>query len=137
MRQRTLASLPQRKEESVSNVTQAGLNVAFVGQSIIQATNPDLCSPRPLLSCCCYARERSQDADKDDLFYTPFPQCLYGGNSGATSRDNRINNDGELRDSGLRLRQVIVILDWLQRELLAEETEMVYGDGVREESLDG
>ena len=109
-----LASVSMGQEESVSNVAKARLDVSFVGQSKVESADEDLCPFWPFLSCRHYARDCSQDSDEDDPFYTPLSECLDSGNGSATSRDNRIDDDRKLGDGGLRLRQVIVVLDWLQ-----------------------
>lgn len=80
----------------------------------------------------------TQDRYNKDLLNTPLLQSLDRRFRSSASRDDRINNDGEIGGGRASARrEVVVILDRLEGCLLAEEAEMVDGDRGGEDGLEG
>lgn len=77
------------------------------------------------------------------LLDAPLPQCLNSGFSGTTSSNDGIEDNCDVTRGSIfaigRLdagRQVVVVLDWLERGHLTEQPKMVDRDGGGEEGLE-
>lgn len=77
------------------------------------------------------------------LLDAPLPQCLNSGFGGTSSSNDRIEDNRNVTRGSIfaigRLdagRQVVVILDWLERGHLAEQPQMVDRNRDRKESLE-
>lgn len=77
------------------------------------------------------------------LLDAPLPQCLNGGFGGASGGNDGVKDNGDVTrghifaigrlDTG---RQVVIVLDWLERGHLTEQPKMVDRDRDREENLE-
>lgn len=76
------------------------------------------------------------------LLDAPLSQCLNSGFGGASSSNDRVEDNGDVTRGSIfaigRLDagwQVVIVLDWLERGHLAEQPQMVDRNRDREESL--
>lgn len=77
------------------------------------------------------------------LLDAPLPQCLNGGFGGASGGNDGVKDNGDVTRGRIftigrfdTSRQVVIVLDWLERGHLTEQSKMVDRDRDREESLE-
>lgn len=146
-KKKTLQLFTNGQEQPITNVTQARLKHPTVRQLGINTRKPDLGALGPHLGSSADSRDSTQHREHDDSLSTPLTQRLDGSGAGTTRGDDGVEHDGEAGGSsgvvdtcarpGGVVGQVVVVLDGAEGGGLAEETEVVDGDGLGEDGLDG
>nr|POF13937.1 fluoroacetate dehalogenase [Quercus suber] len=134
-------------ELPIPNVPDSRLDHAPLISLAIATANPDLHAILPRLRRPTQPVRRAQHRDDQHPLDAPVAQRVDRRADRAARRDDRIDHDRELRRRGaglvsragsgfLMIRQVVIVLDRLQRRLLAVHAEVVGRDGDGEQGLD-
>lgn len=120
-------------EETVACITKARKDISKLGKLRIDNSGIDL---DIRVNCLDSSNTRltSTNANKLDLLASPFLEHVDRGNSSTTGTQHRIQNQAHI----VRMvwRELIVVFDRLEGDLVTEETEMEYR-GVREQVQKG
>lgn len=134
--------LANSKKQAVSNISHPRHNHPPLIALLVDGTHPYFYALGPALGRTTKPRLRAENAEHDYPLHPPFAEELDGGLGRGAGRDDGVEQDGEGgsggigRGVGAQEREVIVVFDWLEGELVTEEAEMVDGDGGREEVVD-
>lgn len=136
--------LANGQEQPVTDISQPRLDHALIISLLITAANKHLDALGPRLGGLLQAALAGDDGADDDALDAPVAQGVDGGAGGGARRDDRVDDDGQLgrarrgrrvRRRRLVVRQVVVVLDRLQRRLLAVQAQVVHRDRVGQDGL--
>lgn len=140
LRQRLL--LANCKKQAIADIPHPRHNHPPLIALLVDGTHPQLHALGPALGGTTKPRCRTEHAEHDHPLHAPFAEELDGRLGRGAGRDDGVEQDGEGGGGGIgggvgaQEGEVIVVFHWLEGELVAEEAEVVDGDGGREEVVD-
>jgi hypothetical protein len=134
--------LAHSNKQSIPDIPHPRHNHPPLIALLINSAHPQLHAFRPALGRATKPRFRAEHAEHDHPLHAPFAEELDGRLGRGAGRDDGVEEDGEGGGGGIgggvgaQEGEVVVVFDWLEGELVAEEAEVVDGDGGGEEVVD-
>lgn len=139
---RPCPSLSRSHIQPIPHIPQPRLQHPPLVHLPITAPHPNLHALRPRLRRPRQPLATPQNIHRQDPLHAPIPQRINRRTQRTPRSHDRIEDDGELGDgvagvAGFVVGQVVVVLDGLERGLLAVHAQVVDGRGRGEEALQG